>query len=402
MNDGVVQSCPSDKAKIDLFDVHTRGLQVEVKSSGTKTYYLRYIDVRGRTRQMKLADSRDVSLSQAKALADKARNLIAMGIDPFDKRRAVKLVPTLNEFVSDRYLPFIKMYKRSWKTDEGLLRNHVLPKLGKLHLDEIKKTHILTLHSNRVLVDKAAPGSANRLLIIVRYIFNLAIRWEIAGITKNPSHNIKLYNENNMKERYLTQDEAQRLFVSLEQSESAMLRFIVPMLILTGGRKREVLDARWEHFDLHKRLWVIPITKLGKPRYVPINDSVVKLLGQVKELYDFDYVFANPKTGRPYVSFFCSWKSARERAGLSDIRIHDLRHTFASYLINGGRSLYEVQKILGHTQIKTTQRYAHLAEDTLLAASNTVADAIGVDAWSSTQNVPRLINRIDLAEATAN
>ena len=90
-----------------------------------------------------------------------------------------------------------------------------------------------------------------------------------------------------------------------------------------------------------------------------------------------DYVFANPETTKPYVSIFCSWNTARTKAGLSDVRVHDLRHSFASLLINSGRSLYEVQKLLGHTQIKTTQRYAHLAPETLLAASNAATQAVG-------------------------
>ena len=131
-------------------------------------------------------------------------------------------------------------------------------------------------------------------------------------------------------------------------------------LILTGARKREVLDARWEDFDFDRRLWRIPTTKLGKPRHVPISDGVMSLLGMVPRVEGRAYVFANPATGKPYVSIFCSWDTARIRAGMPEVRVHDLRHSFASLLINSGRSLYEVQKLLGHTQVKTTQRYAHL------------------------------------------
>lgn len=90
-------------------------------------------------------------------------------------------------------------------------------------------------------------------------------------------------------------------------------------------------------------------------------------------------VFANPKTRKPYVSFFYSWDTARKQAGLADVRIHDLRHSFALFLVNAGRSLYEIQKILGHTQVKTTQRYAHLSQDTLIDAANAAMDAVGVE-----------------------
>lgn len=102
------------------------------------------------------------------------------------------------------------------------------------------------------------------------------------------------------------------------------------------------------------------------------------LLSSIPKLDDCAWVFANPKTKQPYKAFFCSWNTARKSVGLSDVRIHDLRHSFASFLVNNGRSIYEVQRILGHTQIKTTQRYAHLSQDSLLAAANEVTRAVPI------------------------
>jgi len=153
--------------------------------------------------------------------------------------------------------------------------------------------------------------------------------------------------------------------------------YIIPMLILTGARKREVLDARWEDFDFERRLWRIHTTKLGKPRFVPMSDGVINLLETVPR-HNCDWVFPNPKTLKPYVSIYCSWDSARREAGLGDVRIHDLRHSYASFLVNAGRTLYEVQRLLGHTQIKTTQRYAHLSHDTLLSATNAATAPLGL------------------------
>jgi hypothetical protein len=155
-----------------------------------------------------------------------------------------------------------------------------------------------------------------------------------------------------------------------------MLQYIIPMLILTGARKREVLDARWEDFDFERRLWRIHTTKLGKPRFVPMSDGVINLLESVPR-HGCEWAFSNPKTLKPYVSIYYSWDTARREAGLEDVRIHDLRHSYASFLVNAGRSLYEVQRLLGHTQIKTTQRYAHLSHDTLLDATNSVNTALG-------------------------
>lgn len=232
------------------------------------------------------------------------------------------------------------------------------------------------------------PGSVNRVLILLRYIYNCAIRWETPGITKNPTHGIPLLEENNKIERYLTQDEAQTLFEAVKQSDNKMLQYIVPMLILTGTRKREVLDAKWSEFDLERRIWRIGISKSGKARHVPISDGVFNLLQSVPRIDGCEYVFANPATAKPYVSIYCSWNTARKQAGLPDVRMHDLRHSFASFLVNNGRSLYEVQKILGHTQIKTTQRYAHLANDTLLDAANQVSKLVPLSMPSQISAVP--------------
>jgi integrase len=208
---------------------------------------------------------------------------------------------------------------------------------------------------------------------------NLAVRWEIPGMAANPTKDVPLFENPNKKERFLSQEEAQKLYEAVCQSDNPMLRYIVPMLILTGARKREVLDAKWEDFDLPRRQWRIPMTKTGRPRHVPLSTGVVQVLATIPHNDDCPWVFANPKTGKPYVSFFYSWATARRQAGLADVRIHDLRHSFASFLVNAGRSLYEVQKILGHTQIRTTQRYAHLSQETLLEAANAAVDAVGVE-----------------------
>jgi integrase len=368
--------CPDGKAKCDLFDSNCKGLMVEIRQTGRKTYYLRYQNGRGRTRQLKIADERDVTLSQARQLADGLRNKIAMGEDPLDEKAIQSQVPTFADFIADQYMPYVKSYKRSWDTDVSLLKNHLLPRFGKRYMDEITRQDIVKMHGDRK-ASGAAAGSANRLLIMMRYIFNLALKWEVPGIKANPCKGVPLMEENNKMERYLSVEEAQRLYEAVCKSENTMLQYIVPMLILTGARKREVLDARWEDFDLGRKAWRIPISKSGKARHVPLSEGALALLANIPRNMDCKWAFANPETGKPYVSIFYAWNTARKSVGLSDVRMHDLRHSFASLLINSGRTLYEVQHILGHTQVKTTQRYAHLSQDTLLAAANAATVAVG-------------------------
>lgn len=366
---------PEGKVKIDLFDTVCRCLMIEIRASGRKTYYFRYTDGRGKQRQVRIGLYGEVSLDQARKLVAKYKNQQILGADPFEEKEIRKQVPQFEEFINSCYLPYIKTYKRSWACDVSILNNHLLPRLGKKYLDEITLQDILKIHNERSEAG-AAPGSINRMVVLIRYIYNLAIKWNTPGVKDNPSKSIPMMEENNKKERYLTQPEAVRLYEAVRSSENLMLKHIVPMLILTGARKREVLDAKWVDFDVVRKVWRIPISKSGKSRHIPLSEGALHILEQLPKIDGCEFPFANPTTKRPYANIFESWNTARCRAGLADVRLHDLRHSFASLLINQGRTLYEVQNLLGHTQVKTTQRYAHLSHDTLLDAANVATRAM--------------------------
>jgi len=368
--------CPANQTKQELTDLSCKGLVLEVRQSGGKTYYLRYTNHRGRQRQFRLGNAKVLTLTQARLKCRKSLNQIANGDDPCEKKSQLRLVPTFLSFIEEQYLPYIKTYKRSWNSDVSMLKIHLYPRFGKKYLDEITRQDIVNMHYERK-ASGGAVGSANRLLVLMRYVFNLAIRWETTGIKFNPTKGIALMEENNKRERYLSVYEAQRLYDAVCQSDLLMLKFIVPMLILTGARKREVLDAQWKDFDLARRLWRIPTTKSGKARFVPLSDGAIDLLGSMPRLEGNPYTFPHSVKGMPYASIFYAWNKARRQAGLADVRLHDLRHTHASFLVNAGRTLYEVQHILGHTQVSTTQRYAHLSPDTLLEAANSVHKTLG-------------------------
>ena len=361
------------KSKIDLHDKDTKGLMVEVRNASA-TYYVRYRDLRGKVRQLKLASIEELTLAQARQKANEVRNNVAMGIDPIEQRKQIQSMPTVAEFVEQQYMPHIQSYKRSWMTDESLLRNHVLPSIGHLYLDEVRHDHLSTLFNKHRLNHK--PASTNRVIIMIRYIFNCAKRWGALDLKDNPTAQIPLYTVNNKRERYLTPDEVNRLLVALNESKAPMLKYIVMFLLLTGARKSEVTNAKWDDFNLENRVWKIEFNKTGQTRYVPLSDAAVDLILSVPKLIECDYAFPNPKTKRPFKHIFGAWDLVRNKAGIGDVRIHDLRHSFASFLINSGRSLYEVQNILGHTQVKTTQRYAHLNQDSLLKAVNTAGETI--------------------------
>lgn len=360
-----------------ISDAKIRGLQLERMVSGHARWRLRYVSKDRRKRYcVTIGDAKILSLADARQLAEKELFNIAMGDDPRQAKLVAKAVPTFGRFIEQQYLPYVKSYKRSWATDVSLLKNHLLPRFGRVLMDDITRQDIVKMHAERK-ASGAAAGSANRLLIMMRYIFNLAVRWEVPGIKDNPTKGVPLMEENNKKERYLSVDEARRLYDAVCQSQNTMLRHIVPMLILTGARKREVLDAKWEDFDVNRRIWRIPMSKSGKARHVPLSDGALHILSTTPRDVTCAWAFANPDTGKPYVSIFYAWNTARQSVGLADVRVHDLRHSHASFLVNAGRTLYEVQHILGHTQVKTTQRYAHLSHDTLLDAANAATRALG-------------------------
>ena len=362
-----------NKSFVDYHDTKTKGLLVKVLASGRKTFFVRYENSAGAIRQRKLGNAAILTLHEARELATHVLAQINLGQDPF-LHAPINPVPTFEAFAKNEYLPYVKTYKKSWNMDESRLRNHLFPRFGKRRMNDIAKRDVVELINE--LTENFKPGSINRVVILLRYLFNLAIKWEIEGVVNNPTSGIPLLKENNQNERFLSALDAKALLRAINYSRNKMLKHIVPMLILTGARKREVLDAKWEDFDIARKLWRIPTTKSGKARVVPLSDTATKLVEQLQEKRCCDYVFANPNTRKPYNSFYYSWHSARKDAGLDDLRVHDLRHSFASFLVNAGRSLYEVQTLLGHSQITTTQRYAHLSSDSLRKASNEISVAV--------------------------
>ncbi|MBV5336880.1 MAG: site-specific integrase, partial [Deltaproteobacteria bacterium] len=128
----------------------------------------------------------------------------------------------------------------------------------------------------------------------------------------------------------------ERLRDAVDRSENTQLKFIVPLLLLLGCRKRELLDAKWEHFDLERSSWRIPLSKSGKSRYVPLSSGAIEMLNRLRRWSNCPYVVPNPHTFRPFTGIHVSWNTARKKAGLDDVRMHDLRHTYASNMVNAG------------------------------------------------------------------
>lgn len=367
--------CPPDKAKETYFDERITGFVIEVRPNGGKTYALRYKDEYGRQRQLKIGNAADITFAEARKEAQRAKGRVALGKNPAEERKVARAIPTVAELAA-RYLEFAKGNKKSHDIDERYLRLHLLPRFGKLHLNQLRQEEIVDWLNAKVKAGYA-QATVNRWQVILSHMMRLANQWGIAGAETNPLAGIKQKDPNNRVERYLSPAETQRLKRAVEESPNTMLKHIVALLLLTGCRKRELLDAKWEEVNLDRRIWRIPTSKTGKPRHVPLSDDAIAVLRSIPRIADGTYIVPNPKTGKPFRSIFNSWNSARRAARVPDVRIHDLRHSAASNLVNSGHSLYVVAKVLGHAQTRTTERYAHLDNGVLLNAVNAAAQVTG-------------------------
>ena len=368
---------PDEKATC-YFDTEIKGFLLEHRSSGNGTYYFRYRDAEQKVRLARIGRAEEISLADARARAHAMSKMVTEGGDPKVESHRFKDVPTFGDFVAERYLPYAKTRKRSWETDETMLRNHLLPVFADFRMNRITRSDVVAFH-HAVFEKGYAAGTCNRMIVLMKFIYNCAIRWDILPPKSNPCDGVEPFEDHGARERYLTTEEVQRLFDELDTNRNVQVGQVIRLLLYTGARKREILDARWDEIDFNRRMLTVPAarSKSKKPRHIPLSDAAMELLQALPRQDDIPWVFFNPKTKKPPVSIFYAWDSIRKKVGLGEVRLHDLRHSYASFLVNAGRSLYEVQKLLGHHDPKVTMRYAHLSPQAMLEAVNVVGNVVG-------------------------
>jgi site-specific recombinase XerD len=366
--------CPAGKKRIEYCDKDLPGLLVEFREriSSSPTYYVRYKDQRGKTNTVKLGRASHMTLADARREAKAHKAKVATGDDPRVRQRANEALPTLSTFFHDSYLPYVKPRKRSWKKDESLFRNRIDAAFGSMRLDQLQRQDLQAFHAS-LLDEGIAPATADHHLKLIRQVLNKAVEWEV--IERNPIAKIKLFNPDNRLEHYLDPKELGRLLTVLRIDENRTACNVAMFLLATGARLNEALNARWEQIDRQQRSWRIPAanSKSKKARSVPLGDSALEVLDQLGTENTHDHLFVSAKTGARLSHIHRVWDRLRHQAHLPKLRLHDLRHQYASFLVNSGRSLYEVQKILGHSSHSVTERYAHLSSQSLLDAANTAS-----------------------------
>lgn len=342
-------------------DTEVCGLKLLINKQGRKFFYLRYRHA-GRQRSMKLGNYGELDIGEARLLALKHRAQLSNGIDP--QAIAPESGMTFRRFIDDHYLPHAYASKRSANSDDSKFKTHLFAMFGARPLASITRQEIQRYHDE--LISRRAPATANRHLALLKRCFNLAILW--GYIDSNPATGIRMHTENNQSQRFLSIDEARRLWAVLDHDQNPIAAKAIKLMLVTGVRREEALQARWEHIDYDRQHWHLPITKNGRQRFVMLSETALAVLNELPN-QGGGYLFPGSKPGKPLNNARKCFQRALKAAGLTHLRIHDLRHTFASLAINNGATLYEVQHLLGHASNTTTQRYAHLASDNLRKAS---------------------------------
>ena len=370
--------CPKDKTKIVYFDTTDTGFILEVRNTGTKTFYYRY-NTDGTTHQKKLSSASTLTANEARQLVQTIKQQDELN-RPITINKSLSSTNqqsiTLQDYWDKHFLPFIKTSKRSYRSDISYYKHHILPYFGKTPMNQITKAQLSKHHIELVNKYNLSKGTANKLIKFLSYAYNMAIEWELPYITSNPLSNVKQYQLNNQREVYLDSTDIQRLLHIVDNyTNNINLSSIIRFLLFTGCRRSEVLNARWEDIDLNHKVFTIPLSKSGKKRTIPISPSLEQLILTIPKTSKV-YLFPAPREDKPMASIFRHWDIIRKQAKLPNVRIHDLRHTTASILVNKGVSLYQVQQLLGHSSPRMTQRYSHLSNTALYEAVSVVDDVV--------------------------
>jgi integrase len=271
------------------------------------------------------------------------------------------------------------MHKKTWQEDVYKIDRRINPFLGKLRLSAITSRDISSFQAK--VKEQCNSTTANHYLILVRRMLNLAVKWGL--LEKNPASGVDKFKELPHRERYLTKEELPRFLRSLDLQDDRLSVAAIKLLLFTGCRKGEILALRWE--DVQEGRLFLPMPKNGKSRSVILNAKAKEVIAGLRErkeqvplTRDSLYVFPSRDGSRKkhIIDLRVPFEKVCEAAGIEGLRIHDLRHSFATIAVMAGASLYDVQKLLGHSDVSMTQRYAHMVDDSLKRATENVSQVI--------------------------
>ena len=382
-----------------LWDDALVGFGVAAYPNGKKVYVAQYRQA-GRSRRSAIGDHGRLTPDEARSEAKKLLGSVEKGDDPIAARKAERKVQTFSEIASE-FLSQHSKAKRKPRTHEGyeiLVERHIKPSIGRIRISELRRADITRMHTRMA----STPGAANRAVSLVSAIWNWAAARDEVASGANPAKGVARYPES-AKERFLSSDEFRRLGDALSKAETEGLpyevdeqgpkakhapkpenrrRVIDPyaaaairLLILTGARLREILHAQWESVDFERGILFLRDSKTGrKPIY--LGSATLAILTSLPRVEGNPYIIAGSTADKPRADLKNPWRAITEAAGLNGLRLHDLRHSFASVGAGASLGLPIIGKLLGHTQPSTTARYAHLDADPMRRAVDTISDTI--------------------------
>jgi integrase len=350
---------PPAKGNVLKYDSEVKGFAGRVTAAGSKSLVLNYRrKADGVERRMTIGDWPDWSVPAGREEAKRLKREIDGGKDPLGEAQAMREAPDVAA-LAERYKAehVAKLSPASIRDYGSILANDVLPMLGKRKVASVEREHIERLHAT---ISKRAPARANRTLAIVASMFQKAIDWKLRP--DNPAKGIKKNREEN-RERYLSPQELERLTAALTSDQNQEAADIFRMLLLSGARRGEVLGLRWEELDLGAGIWNKPASRVKqrKRHRLPLSAPLRALLAERLKRREGDTPWVFPgRNGQPRQDLKFAWKRICKAAGVSGLRVHDLRHSHASFLVSAGYSLPVISRLLGHSQVSTSARYAHL------------------------------------------
>lgn len=372
-------TCPNNKKNIQYWDKKMTGLYLEVYISGKATYYYRYIGADGKKHYHRLGYRSTLKVKDARSAASSVAGSIAKGDYP-DSREEKKEKEALlrkkdikiKDAYKEEYVHHIKAKMTSWADTMGRFKNHLLPSLGNKKLISIKRSEIEATLNDLGQKNGFKPSTLNRLRADLSSFFGYFLDHDDYPLPQNPVSKIKKYKELEKEYRELNDDEIKRLLKACKQSSSKHLYNVVSLCMLTGARRNEVLSAKWEDFQLDSNSWVIVRNKQNKRDIKTLSNVAVEFIKSIPKVGDSEYLF--PQAQNPsnhIINIHHSFTSAKKMAGIKkNFTIHDFRHQFATQLARSGVDIALIQKLLGHSNMKTTMRYARIEHNILLNAVN--------------------------------
>lgn len=359
------------------WDEKLPGFGLRIRNRTTRTYIVRYRTATGQ-RKRTLGTHGVITPAHARKLALQWLGDIHQGHDPAETRDHQRRDALTMAQLCERYMAeYAQVHKKpkSIRLDGHNIRLYILPHFGRMPVAAVSRADVLKLHGAM----RATPIAANRVLALLSKMFNLAEEWGWREPRSNPVWRLQRYPETK-KDRYLTPEELQRLGAVLQDAErtqttSPVVLAAIRLLMFTGCRHTEILTLRWDEVDLAQRCVRLRDSKTGA-KVIQLNAPACAVLHGITRHDASPYVFPGIDPAKPRANITRAWYQLRQRAGLPDVRLHDLRHSFASFGVSLGLSLPMVGKLLGHADAATTQRYSHLHDDPLRDAVEQIGAAM--------------------------